>query len=161
MCKLITIFCLLIFAAAGAIASSSNRAIAFTHVNVIDATGSPVQPDMTVVVEGQRIIEVGKDGHVQIPKNAQVIDARGKYLIPGLWDTHVHEIFGDWLPRNEEIIPLLFVANGITGVRDMGGDLEPLKEWRANIASGKMLGPRMVISGPMLDGPVPQFPSSV
>jgi imidazolonepropionase-like amidohydrolase len=116
---------------------------------------------MTVVVEGQRISAIGKDGRQQIPTNARVIDARGKYLIPGLWDMHVHEIFGDWLPRNEEIIPLLFVANGITGVRDMGGDLEPLKQWRADIASGKMLGPRMVISGPMLDGPVPQFPSSV
>ncbi|MBV8891890.1 MAG: amidohydrolase family protein [Acidobacteria bacterium] len=73
----------------------------------------------------------------------------------------MHEIFGDWLPKNEEIIPLLLVANGITGVRDMGGDLEPLKQWRADIASGKMIGPRMLISGPMLDGPVPQFPSSV
>ncbi len=161
MRKVITTCCLLIFAAAGAAASSSKPAIAFTHVNVIDATGSPVQTDMTVVVEGQRIAAVGKDGREQIPQNARVIDARGKYLIPGLWDMHVHEIFGAWLPRNEEIIPLLFVANGITGVRDMGGDLEPLKQWRADIAAGRMLGPRMVISGPMLDGPVPQFPSSV
>lgn len=160
MRKVITC-CLLLFAAAGAVAGPPKRAIAFTHVNVIDATGSPVQRDMTVVVEGQRISATGKDGRLQIPTNARVIDARGKYLIPGLWDMHVHEIFGDWLPRNEEIIPLLFVANGITGVRDMGGDLEPLKQWRADIASGKMLGPRMVISGPMLDGPVPQFPSSV
>lgn len=161
MRKVISICCLLVFAAAGAVAGPSKRAIAFTHVNVIDATGSPVQTNMTVVVEGQRISAIGKDGREQIPTNARVIDGRGKYLIPGLWDMHVHEIFGDWLPKNEEIIPLLFVANGITGVRDMGGDLEPLKEWRAEIASGKMLGPRMVISGPMLDGPVPQFPSSV
>lgn len=114
-----------------------------------------------MVVEGQQITSVGQGGRTQIPQNARVIDAHGKYLIPGLWDMHVHEIFGDWLPKNEEIIPLLFVANGITGVRDMGGDLEPLKKWRADIASGRMLGPRMVISGPMLDGPVPQFPSSV
>jgi imidazolonepropionase-like amidohydrolase len=116
---------------------------------------------MTVVIEGQRISAMGKDRSVQIPKHVRVNEARGKYLIPGLWDMHVHEIFGDWLPRNEEISPLLFLANGITGVRDMGGDLESLKQWRAEIASGKMLGPRMVISGPMLDGPVPQFPSSV
>lgn len=161
MRKVITICCFLVFAAAGAVASSSKLAIAFTHVNVIDATGSPLQTGMTVVVEGRRITAFRKDGRGQIPKNARVIDARGKYLIPGLWDMHVHEIFGAWLPKNEEIIPLLFVANGITGVRDMGGDLEPLKQWRADIASGKMVGPRMVISGPMLDGPVPQFPSSV
>jgi imidazolonepropionase-like amidohydrolase len=141
-------------------ASASERALVFAHVNVIDATGSPVQPDMTVVVEGQRITALGKTGHVQIPKGAQIVEGRGKFLIPGLWDMHVHEIFGAWLPENKEIIPLLFVANGITGVRDMGGDLEPLKKWRADIADGKMIGPRMFIAGPMLDGPVPQFPSS-
>jgi len=143
-----------------AIQASPAGQLVFTHVNVIDATGTPAQPDMTVIVEGQRIVGIRKDGTLSIPKNSQIIDARGKYLIPGLWDMHVHEIFGDWLPKNEEIIPLLFVANGVTGVRDMGGDLEPLKRWRTDIASGKMLGPRMVISGPMLDGPVPQFPSS-
>lgn len=161
MRNLITICSLVIFAVSSTVASSSKTTVAFTHVTVIDATGTPAQPDMTVIIEGQRITAVRKEGRVRVPQNAQVIDARGKYLIPGLWDMHVHEIFGDWLPRTEDIIPLLFVANGITGVRDMGGDLEPLKQWRADIASGKMLGPRMVISGPMLDGPVPQFPSSV
>lgn len=134
--------------------------VAFVHVNVIDATGTPPQSDMTVIVEGARITNVARSAGISIPKNARVIDARGKYLIPGLWDMHVHEIFGAWLPKDEEVIPLLFVANGITGVRDMGGDLEPLKQWRDAIAAGQMIGPRMVISGPMLDGPVPQFPSS-
>jgi hypothetical protein len=161
MHKRITSCCLVILAVSSAVARSSNTAVVFRHVNVINATGNPLQPDMTVVIEGQRITAVGKDASAQIPKDARIIEARGKYLIPGLWDMHVHEIFGDWLPRNEEIIPLLFLANGITGVRDMGGDLEPLKQWRDEIASGKMLGPRMVISGPMLDGPVPQFPSSL
>jgi len=141
-------------------ASASERALVFTHVNVIDATGKPVQRDMTVVITGQRITAVGRSGRVWIPRDAHTVEARDKYLIPGLWDMHVHEIFGAWLPRDEQIIPLLFVANGITGVRDMGGDLEPLKKWRSDIAEGKMLGPRMVIAGPMLDGPVPQFPSS-
>lgn len=141
-------------------APAAESPLVFTHVNVIDATGAPVKQDMTVVVAGQQIIEVGKSGDVRVPKGAHTVEGRDKYLIPGLWDMHVHEIFGDWLPRVENIIPLLFVANGITGVRDMGGDLEPLKKWRADIAAGKMLGPRMVIAGPMLDGPVPQFPSS-
>src|SRR5205823_3493751 len=107
-------------------------------------------PDMTVVISGGRITTISKTGRVQLPKDAQIVDGHGKYLIPGLWDMHVHEIFGDWLPRDEEIAPLLFVANGITGVRDMGGDLGPLKQWRSAIASGKMIGPRMVIAGPML-----------
>ncbi len=154
---------ILLLAAVAAIAigeTAPTRTLVFTHVNLIDATGTPLQPDMTVVVEGQRITEIGKSAEVKIRKNAEVVEARGKYLIPGLWDMHVHEIFGDWIPEDEKVTPLLFVANGITGVRDMGGDLEPLKKWRSRIASGDLLGPRMVIAGPMLDGPVPQFPSS-
>jgi hypothetical protein len=144
----------------GSLAAGQESMLAITHVNLIDATGAPVRADMTVLVEGKHISQIGKSTEIAVPKAARVADAGGKYLIPGLWDMHVHEIFGAWLPEDEKIIPLLFVANGVTGVRDMGGDLEPLKKWRAQIADGKMLGPRMIIAGPMLDGPVPQFPSS-
>jgi hypothetical protein len=97
---------------------------------------------------------------VQIPKGAKIVDAAGKFLIPGLWDMHVHTIFGDWIPKDEKIILPLFVANGVTGVRDMGSDLGAVKEWRSQIAAGKLLGPRMIVAGPMLDGPTPRFPSS-
>jgi hypothetical protein len=141
--------------------SVADPVLAFRHVNVIDATGSPVRPDMTVVVEGQRIVNLGKSGDVQIPKSAKIVDAAGKFLIPGLWDMHVHTIFGDWIPKDENIILPLFVANGVTGVRDMGSDLEAVKQWRSEIAAGKLLGPRMIVAGPMLDGPTPRFPSSV
>ncbi len=154
---------LFVFAAAATILiarPSPDKTLVFTHVNLIDAVGGPMQPDMNIVVAGKRITAIQKSAGASIPKNAQVVDGRGKYLIPGLWDMHVHEIFGEWLPENEKIIPLLFVANGITGVRDMGGDLEPLKKWRARAESGDLLAPRMVIAGPMLDGPVPHFPSS-
>jgi imidazolonepropionase-like amidohydrolase len=161
MQKSIVIGWLVVFVAASLnAASASGQSFAFTDVNVIDATGSPVQPNMTVFVAAGQIIKVGKTRKVQIPKGTQVIESRGKYLIPGLWDMHVHEIFGDWIPADKVITPLLFVVNGVTGVRDMGGDLEQLKQWRSDIASGKMLGPRMIISGPMLDGPTPHFPSS-
>jgi len=134
--------------------------IAITHVTVIDATGAPAQSDMTVIISNRTIADVGRSSAVVIPKSVVILDARGKYLIPGLWDMHVHEIFGEWIPEDEKITPALFVLNGVTGVRDMGGDLEPLKKWRARIAAGDLLGPRMVISGPMLDGPTPAFPSS-
>lgn len=134
--------------------------LVFTRVNLIDAAGGPIEPDMNIVVVGKRITAIEKSAGASVPKNAQMIDGQGKYLIPGLWDMHVHEIFGKWLPENEKVVPLLFVANGITGVRDMGGDLEPLKKWRARAESGDLLAPRMVIAGPMLDGPVPRFPSS-
>src|SRR5271163_35423 len=138
----------------------SAAALAINHVNVVDATGTPPQADMTVIVKDGRIVELGKSDAVHVPADAKAVDGSGKYLIPGLWDMHVHEVFGDWLPRDEKVVPPLFVANGITGVRDMGGDLDVLKRWRADIAAGRMLGPRMIIAGPMLDGPTPRFPSS-
>jgi imidazolonepropionase-like amidohydrolase len=152
----------LLFACAGALAAAQagDSALAFTHAVVIDATGAPAQSDMTVLVEDGRIVALGKSGDLAPPKNATVVNATGKYLIPGLWDMHVHTVFGDWLPRNEKITLPLFVANGITGVRDMGGDLDVLKQWRADIAAGRLLGPKMIIAGPMLDGPIPRFPSS-
>jgi imidazolonepropionase-like amidohydrolase len=159
--KIVRILLLLVFMDSGALSDTAQEPVlAITHVSLIDATGSPVQTDMTVIVEGKRISQVGKSDATPVPKTARVVDGRGKYLIPGLWDMHVHEIFGAWIPADEKITPVLFVANGVTGVRDMGGDLEALKKWRARIAEGTLLGPRMIISGPMLDGPIPQFPSS-
>ena len=140
--------------------SASAATLAITHVTVVDATGTPPQADVTVVVKNGRIVELGKSDAVHVPADAKAVDGSGKYLIPGLWDMHVHEVFGDWLPRDEKVVPPLFVANGVTGVRDMGGDLDVLKVWRAQIAAGRLLGPRMIIAGPMLDGPVPRFPSS-
>src|SRR5580658_8023318 len=145
------------FAGASAAAAST---VAITHVTVIDTRGGPPMPDMTVIVKDQRIVELGKSGTVNAPAGARLVDGLGKFLIPGLWDMHVHEVFGDWIPRDEKVVPPLFVANGVTGVRDMGGDLPVLKVWRAEIAAGRLLGPRMIIAGPMLDGPVPRFPSS-
>lgn len=130
-------------------------------MNVIDVTGGTVAADSTVVLSGGRIVDVGKSAAVHIPHSAQVIEGSGKFLIPGLWDMHVHMVFGDWFPQSEAITLPLFVANGVTGVRDMGGELDVLQRWRRQIARGKLLGPRIVTSGPMLDGPKPRFPSSV
>jgi imidazolonepropionase-like amidohydrolase len=152
----------LALAAAGSCAEAraSSAVIAITHVDVIDATGTPPQADMTVIIKDQRIVGLSRSDAAHVPSGARIVDAHGKFLIPGLWDMHVHTVFGDWLPRNERVVLPLFVANGVTGVRDMGGDLDVLKEWRAEIAAGRLLGPRMYIAGPMLDGPVPRFPSS-
>jgi N-acyl-D-aspartate/D-glutamate deacylase len=105
--------------------------VAITHVTVIDTTGAPSKPDMTVIIKDHHIVELGSSNTVQSPAGARLVDGSGKYLIPGLWDMHVHEVFGDWIPRNEKVLPRLFVANGVTGVRDMGGDLDVLKVWRA------------------------------
>ena len=135
--------------------------LALTGVTVIDTTGGPNRPGLTVLVEGDRIAAVGEAGSVPVPKGARVIDGSGKFLIPGLWDMHIHAFFGDWVPGGREVTLPLLLANGVTGVRDMGSDLEPILAARRAVASGELLGPRMIVSGPMLDGPKSQFPSSI
>lgn len=132
--------------------------LVLTHVTIIDATGAPAVPDMTIVITGDRITEIGKTDTVVIPEEAHVVDAAGKYLIPGLWDMHVHILRKE---RVEAYFPLL-IANGITGVRDMGSPLEELeniKEWRIQIEAGTLLGPRLA-AGPIVDGPEPMFPET-
>jgi imidazolonepropionase-like amidohydrolase len=116
---------------------------------------------MNVVVEGQRIEQAGPARQVKIPKGAQVVDGAGKFLIPGLWDMHVHVFFGEAAPAGRDITVPLFVANGITGVRDMGSSPDEVLQARADIAAGRLLGPRMIVAGPMLDGPKTQFPASI
>src|SRR5215469_1864934 len=133
-------------------------------VTVIDATGAPAQAHRSVIVRDNRI--AGIVSSAELAKTSEKlagtwIDGRGKFLIPGLWDMHVHMAFGDWFPQGREITLPLFIANGITGVRDMGGELEVLGQWRKEISEGTLLGPRIVMSGPMLDGPKPRFPSSI
>jgi imidazolonepropionase-like amidohydrolase len=130
-------------------------------VTIVDVESGQARPGMSVVVEGKHIADVGRREDLRVPAGARVVDARGTFLIPGLWDMHVHMAFGDWFPGARDVALPLFVANGVTGVRDMGGDLDVLLEWRAAIARGSLVGPRMVVSGPMLDGPRPRFPSSL
>ena len=137
---------------AGAQSEKNPQQIAITHVTVINPGTSSVRPDSTVFVSGTHITAVSDSDNFKLPNGARVIDGRGHFLIPGLWDMHVHSAFGDWFPGGRDIILPLFIANGVTGVRDMGGDVPVLLTWRKQIAQGQIIGPRMVISGPMLDG---------
>lgn len=123
------------------------NSLVFTHVTIIDATGAPAQSDMTVVITGDRITGLGKTGKIRVPKGAQVVDGIGKFLIPGLWDMHVHLSI-----TTEPTLPA-FIANGVTGVRDMGGDVSQIDGWRKSIAAGLLIGPRIVRAGPLVDGP--------
>lgn len=137
--------------------------IAIVHATVIDPGPGTVRADQTVIIQGDHIAAVGR---VAVPTGARVIDASGQFIIPGLWDMHVHSSFGDWFPGGRDVILPLFVANGVTGVRDMGGDLAILQGWRDSITAGTLVGPRMILSGPMLDGYLAdgkslRFPSSI
>jgi imidazolonepropionase-like amidohydrolase len=130
--------------------------VVITDVTVIDATGAPPLPHTTVVIEGERITEIRPASTAQNPKRAQVVDGAGRFLIPGLWDAHVHTFVSPWQPDHH--LPL-FVANGVTGIRDMGGafPVSAIDEIRAAIASGERVGPR-IVAGVMVDGPSPVWP---
>jgi imidazolonepropionase-like amidohydrolase len=123
------------------------------HLTVIDGTGRAAHPDQTVVIVGGRITAIGPASQIKFDKSARVIDGQGKFLIPGLWDMHVHiaGVSADPSWSKDVLLPLL-LANGITGVRDMGGDLDALLSWKRDIESGKLLGPHIVATGPWLAG---------
>ncbi len=120
------------------------------NVAIIDVKANKVNRDRFVVIKENRIISVSKKA--TIPKEATIIDAKGKYLIPGLWDMHAHTLTDN---RYEYSFPML-IANGITGVREMGSNLPPEKinQLRQDILDGKVLGPRLgALTYKILDGP--------
>jgi imidazolonepropionase-like amidohydrolase len=127
---------------------------------VIDVTDGHVMRDTTVVVEGDRIVRVGRTTAADA-KAGRVVDATGEYLIPGLWDMHTHVFFGKTAVDGRDLILPLFLANGVTGVRDMGSALDEVLQARADIAAHRLMGPRMVVSGPMLDGPKSQYKAAI
>jgi imidazolonepropionase-like amidohydrolase len=139
----------------------SDRMLVVTGVTVVDVRTGTLAPDSVVVIDGNRITDVAPAKQARHPRNAPSVNARGMFLIPGLWDMHVHLIFGDWFPLAQEISLPLFIANGVTGVRDMGSELDIVQNWRNDIEAGRLPGPRILTSGPMLDGPKPRFPSSI
>jgi len=134
---------------------AQTKPLVFTRVTVIDTVDAKPKTDMTVIVKGNRITSIGKSSKIRVPKNAQVIDASGKFLIPGLWDMHTHLSF--YADMKQPQPPLtafpVLIANGVTGVRDLGGNLEQIDKWRKEIADGTLIGPRIVRAGAFVDGP--------
>ena len=117
--------------------------LAITRVSVVDVIDGRIVPNSIVTIRGETISSVSQNG--ALPADAQVVDGQGKFLIPGLWDMHAH-IQGNekaWLP--------LYIANGVTGIRDMGADLDFILDIRDATSSGRTLGPRIVAAGPILD----------
>jgi hypothetical protein len=134
-------------------ANANLTPLAITNVTVIDMTGTPPKADMTVIIEGKGIVKIGKSQKIKIPKNARIIDGRGKFLIPAFWDMHVHVL------NSDRMLPL-FVANGILGVRDLGvHNIDEILLWRAEGATGKIISPRIITAGKVLDG-IPQADAS-
>jgi imidazolonepropionase-like amidohydrolase len=155
--------CTLLISAVVAVA----QPIAITHVNVIDVVNGGVHPDQTVIVEGGKIASISPAAGAKLAPNATVINATGEFLIPGLWDMHVH-LRSDLrrpqtrLASENEATLNLFLPNGVVGIAEMGGDLaDHVIRWREEIRTGKRDGPRIITAGRKLDNDPPSWPGSI
>jgi imidazolonepropionase-like amidohydrolase len=140
---------------------SVNDLLVLDNVTVVDVRTGKLEPEQTVILKRHRIFSIRPSKSAKYPASADSVNGKGGYLIPGLWDMHVHLVFGDWFPDAKDISLPLFIANGVTSVRDMGSELDVVQGWRKQIKAGRLIGPRILTSGPMLDGPRPRFPSSI
>jgi Amidohydrolase family len=142
------------FLAAPAWAVPRHADLIIRHAVIVDVEHSALIADQAIAVVGNTLVDVGSDGTVAAKWHARrSIDASGRYVIPGLWDMHVH--FGggpELIEENEALMPL-YIAHGITTVRDCSGDLpREVLRWRSEIAEGRLLGPQLFTSGAKLEG---------
>ena len=123
----------------------TREALAVLGATLIDGSGGPPLDAATVVVEGERVTAVGPSSTTPVPPGVPTIDGRGRFLMPGLVDMHVHVHTRDkWHPEH-------FLAAGVTTVLDLGGQLADLTAYRDTVASGSRPGPRILFTGPMLE----------
>jgi imidazolonepropionase-like amidohydrolase len=125
----------------GCFPTRSAPTLVIEHVAVVDVVAGKIQPDQTIVLAGSRIASVSRSR--SSPTSSGAIDGTGKFVIPGLWDMHVH------LGKSDLGV---LVAYGVTGARDMGGDFEEIRGWQREIEGGSLIGPRLVAAGPALVG---------
>lgn len=161
--KFFAVFAALVAAAAPALAAPQQGDVIIRHVTVVDVENAWTVGGQAVVLKGADIVAVGDDAAIARDWRAkQRVDGTDKFLIPGLWDMHVH--FGggsDLIAENEALFPL-YVANGITTIRDCSGDLaEQVLAWRSAIAEGKLFGPRLLTSGAKIEGIAPLWKGTI
>ena len=150
---LIIIVChiLIVFTGCSSLSSKDEgMAYVFKDVTVIDAVNG-LRPGQSVVVRGDKIVRAGLAEDVSEPSDAIIINCSGKYLIPGLWDAHLHLLDGGENLTPDLMFPL-FIVNGITYVRDTSGYLDLLLALREKASQLKGMAPRVFITGPHIDG---------
>jgi imidazolonepropionase-like amidohydrolase len=125
--------------------------LAIAHVTIVDVSGGPSMPDQTVVIEGGRIATLGTAETARVPAGARVIEGAGRFLIPGLWDMHVHAVSYE---QAVEAIPAV-LSKGITGLRDMGAPLNDALRLRIESRESDARAPHLIVSGPLLVPPLP------
>ncbi|MFC6981117.1 amidohydrolase family protein [Microbulbifer taiwanensis] len=129
----------------------------------MDVEHGQLLPDQAVATLGDRIVAVGNDADVARRwRGRQTLDGRNRYLIPGLWDMHVHFGGGEALIEENRALLPLYVAHGVTTVRDASGDL-PLQvlDWRREIAEDSLFGPTLLSSGPKIEGLNPVWKGTI
>ena len=136
--------------ACSAILAAQSRAIALTNVTLTDGTGARPRVE-TIIVAGDRVVAINPSGRERMPAGATIVDGHDKYVIPGMWDMHVH------IGGYDEGAKLLarLVGYGITGVRDMALPVDDILRLRRESADGTLLGPQIVAAGPILQRPLP------
>jgi imidazolonepropionase-like amidohydrolase len=143
-----TAFFALSLAAVMVLAGSAEREMTvITGATVIDGTGRPPISDSVVVIENGKIRAVGRKAEIRWPRGARLVDASGKYIVPGLIDMHVH--YRHWQGE-------LFLAHGVTTVKDLGNPVEWISELSRMQAEGRLRGPRICYVGNNLDAPPPE-----
>lgn len=147
----VVLLCLRAWAWAQSGLAPSSQTLVFTNVNVVDMRNGQILPGMTVVIKNGQIQGVARFGLISETHDVRVINATGQYMIPGLWDMDVHtaDLSAPW---DEKIIYPLYVANGVTGVRDMGGDPDLLERRRQRIEDGTLPGPHILFANQFLSG---------
>jgi len=124
------------------------EALCIQNITTVDATDG-VREAQTVIVKDGKILKIAPTAELNLSSANQIVDGTGKYLIPGLWDTHVHFAYLESLaPRMFD----LFLLYGITSVRDTGGDIAFVKKWKDGALANPTGAPRVMIAGPLLDG---------
>jgi len=131
-----------------------DRSLVLRGGRLVDVRGGEIVPDMAIVVEDGRIVAVGRTDAITLPPGAQVEDVSNAWLIPGLVDMHVHLTSHSLHPR---LLPL-YLAQGVTAVRDVGGYLTVLSLLRDDLGAQKRIGPHLQYAGPILDGIPPLWP---
>lgn len=145
-------------------AAAKERAdLIIRHATIVDVAGVRLITDQAVATRGDAIVAVGGDAEVAKAWTARrTIDGGNRFLIPGLWDMHVHFGGGPALIEENKALLPLYIAHGITTVRDASGDLpNDVLAWRGEIASGKLFGPTLLSSGPKIEGIKPVWKGTI
>ncbi len=131
--------------------SQSDHRLAFIHIGVLDVKTGELKPDMTVLTSGGRITEIGRTATLRVPEDAGLFEGSGKYMLPALWNMHVHSVdYGAAIKAFPQLL-----ASGVVGVRDMAAPLDTVLRLRNETDDQLVHRPHMLVSGPMLVGPIP------